>query len=286
MTKASKCYIDGDVLKYMMGFAVQKTIWTHLPTGEFFEGKQEANDWMKSRGENPRTDWAEDDWESELQVEPFSHCTFLLDGKISECIANTKTEGAVVCLTPSETFRHRVAFTKPYKGHRTSPKPFYNDQIIEYLESAYGAVVPEDLEADDVMGMSGCPICTNDKDLDMIVGMKYNFSTGETHWTSPDDADAWFYTQLIAGDPTDNIPGIPKMGIKKAMDVVEMYRDDFGAIEVGPLLKHIEDLYVGAYSSNYQDVMEEHAELVYILRPGDTVKDQAWRKLLDEPETS
>jgi hypothetical protein len=283
---SKKAWIDGDVLKYLAGFAVQKTIWTHS-SGEWFEGKIAANDWLKSQGLNPRTDWVEEDWTSEIELEPFSNCTFIIEAKIGEILSACNADEAIICLTPAHTFRHDVAVTKGYKAHRSSPKPEYSDKIIKYFHKSYNTVITDGLEADDIMGMGADTgvIATNDKDLDMVPGEHFNFTTGEKYYVDPTGADEWFYVQLLAGDATDNIQGIPGMGIKTAQKVVEAYdiEDDEERAE---LLAYIENCYADAYGDEYEEVLQEHAELVYILRPGDTVESQSWRRLIDAEETT
>jgi len=281
-------YIDGDVLKYLAGFACQKTIYTHLPTGDWFTGKTAANDWMKEQGLNPRVDWVDEEWKSELELEPFKNCKFILDTKIEEVLHETKSEKAVICLTPSHTFRHDVAFTRVYKGNRKdSPKPEYAEEIIKYFEKAYDVALVEGLEADDIMGMNatGNVIATNDKDLNMVPGEHYNFSTSDHFFVGDQEADEWFYIQLLAGDTTDNIVGIPGLGMAKAKKIVEEYTMDYleGWAEdlVAVISAHYEEQY-----EDWRDVMEEHAKLIYILRPGDTPDSDGWRKLLYASEAT
>lgn len=286
--------IDGDVLKYLAGFACQKTIWTHN-SGNWFEGKEAANEWFieerggpakNDKGSRPgimawmKENWIESEWESEIELEPFKNCAFIIDGKIAEVKAETGCDDVRICLTPSVTFRHEVAFTKPYKGNRTSPKPEYAEKILQYYMDNYNTVITDGLEADDIMGMQskGNVTASNDKDMKMIAGEHYNFSTGEHFFVDPIEADRWFYVQLLAGDPTDNIAGVPGIGVKKAEDIV----DYFYETSVKDLVEDVQLHYADAYEGAWREVMEEHAKLVYILRPGDTPDSDGWRALLNE----
>ena len=276
----STALIDGDVLTYLAGFAAQKTIWTHKPSGEWFEGKRAANEWWASQSPNKMD--LEEEWTSEIKVEPWSNCQFIIDGKIGECKHMTKCDDVMVFLTPSSTFRHDLAFTKGYKENRKgAPKPVYYDDIRKYLEDEYRAVTGDNVEADDLMGMAqtddSC-ICSNDKDMLQIPGRHYNFTKDKDEaftTVPPVEAERWFFQQLLSGDTTDNIPGIPKLGKKKAADIVDMYEDDFEG-----LVYAVKGQYYYSYGVAGQDVMEEQAALLWILRSGETPATAGWRDLL------
>ena len=59
-------------------------------------------------------------------------------------------------------------------------------------------------------------IITTDKDLNMLRGKRYNFVKKEFNYVTEEQAMRFFYTQLLTGDRTDNIQGIPGIGPKKA----------------------------------------------------------------------
>jgi hypothetical protein len=289
--------IDGDIIKYLAGFAVEKQIWTYKPTGDWFEGKTAANDWFidflcgpqkNDKGQRVglrkwmAENWREEDWESELELEEWKNCKFIIDNKIDECRDACKADDVKVFLSPSTCFRNEVAVTLPYKGNRRDlPKPQYAEKIIEYFMDFYDTVINDNLEADDLIGMQSENNCTasTDKDLDMIAGEHYNFSTGELYYVDPFSANRWFFVQLLAGDATDNIQGVPKIGMKTAErivdDILEYGADD----EWDELREEVRN----QYEDNYEDgdaALKEHAELVYILRPGDTPETKGWEKLL------
>ncbi len=272
--------IDGDVLVYLAGFAKQKTIWTHKETGEFFEGKTAANKWWATMSPDKMF---LDNWESEIQHEPWNNVVFYIDGKIGECKHATKSDDAMVFLTPSSTFRHDLAFTQGYKANRIGmPKPYWYEDIRQYLSVEYGATVGKNLEADDLMGMAQTPysvICSNDKDMLQIAGRHYNFNTKKDNerfiMVTPYEGDRWFFCQLLSGDSTDNIPGIPGIGKAKAEKIVSDYEDD-----TAELVEAIKAQYYHTYGVAAQDVMEEQAALVWILRSGETPDNAGWRDLL------
>jgi hypothetical protein len=124
-------------------------------------------------------------------------------------------------LTGSNNFRYTVAVTQPYKGNRVQEKPEAFNMLWDYAVNSWGFVVTDGIEADDAVGIlatSGqeCVIVHIDKDIDMIPGLHFNFIKKIWYDISPGDAIKKFYTQLLTGDRTDNIPGIVGIGPKKA----------------------------------------------------------------------
>jgi len=106
-------------------------------------------------------------------------------------------------------------------------------------------------------------ICSIDKDLKGTPGWHYEWphhgNNGKLYWVSQEEADKWFYIQLLMGDKaTDNIEGIKGIGEKKARKILkglttveDMYR---------ACLKAYED-----HGMNYFDLLET-ANLIYIQR--------------------
>ena len=130
----------------------------------------------------------------------------------------------------SHPVNRREEIFPDYKANRdSSHKPYWYYDIKEYLLEHHGAQYSEEGdEADDALGILQMEalakdqetiICTNDKDLDMIPGLHYNFSKTkrDNGVYEMDDPECLrkFYTQMLTGDSTDNIPGLyRKTGIK------------------------------------------------------------------------
>ncbi|MCP5005499.1 MAG: hypothetical protein GY941_16410 [Planctomycetes bacterium] len=271
-----KALIDADLLKYMAGFACQKEIWTHEGTGEFFEGKLAAKQWWKEIFEG---DWDEEAWSFEVEIKPWIECKRIILLKVGEIMHQADCSELLMCLSPSKTFRDEVAVTRPYKGNRKDHKPVYAEDIVHYIKNEFAFEVGDNVEADDVMGMhqtTSTVIASYDKDMDMIPGLHYNFKDGIFYEQDPFSADDRFYTQLIAGDSTDNIQGIPKWGEKKASKLVEAFGGD--KMELAVEIKH---MYNDAYGDeDGEAVMKEMAALVWILRHGETPRTARWREML------
>jgi hypothetical protein len=283
--------IDADILVYLAGFASQKTIYTHTPSGEWFEGKKAANEWLGAllgcapvgeKGKKlKKEDWHDADWEDEIVQEPWANCQFILEGKIVECMRAVNADRCKLFFTPKVTFRHELATTKEYKGNRVSNRPLYATKIKEWLHENYECEIGDNLEADDLLGLqqtTDTAIATNDKDLLMIPGEHYNWGGEGTHfWQDALGADNRFFVQLLAGDSTDNIQGIPGVGEKGAEKIVASWEGNhFGLVE------DINEMYCQHYGAAWQATRDEHAALVWILRSGETPETAGWRGLLHD----
>jgi hypothetical protein len=148
-----------------------------------------------------------------------------IDEHIEMILDETDCEDFVCCLSSPVNFRK--AIFPQYKSNRTGPKPELLSELREWLTGRYTCFSFPGLEADDLLGImatedpEGTVVCTIDKDLDQIPGQHYNWNTGASYKLSLAQADRWFYAQALSGDPTDGIPGCPKIGTKRAQDRVD-----------------------------------------------------------------
>lgn len=172
-------------------------------------------------------------------------------------------------LTGAGNYREKIATIKKYKGNRdSSHKPVHYDEIRQYLIDVFGAEIVIGREADDAMGckqyadQENCVICTIDKDLNMIPGWHYNWTKETMTWIDLDQADAFFYKQLLTGDPTDNIAGCPGIGEKRAEKILHGLTDNKARF----------DNVLSNYASVYKDaelgmkMLRENADLLWIQR--------------------
>jgi 5'-3' exonuclease len=124
----------------------------------------------------------------------------------------------------------RKYFYPDYKSNRPSTPEFidvWRDTILEEFESL-GAIGVKVIESDDVLNIGyhrlkdkyELIIVSGDKDLDQIPGEHYNPRENRSYDLSNEQAVFKLYTQILMGDNTDNIQGIPKVGIKKAEDLL------------------------------------------------------------------
>jgi 5'-3' exonuclease len=119
------------------------------------------------------------------------------------------------------------------------------------------------LEADDIVGylaykpeFGECIICSPDKDLKQIPGTLYDYKKGEMMIITPEAAEDHFKMQMLCGDATDNIKGVPGLGPVKAR----------AKLSEG---KSVYDLYVDYFGTHYGAIIyAETLATVQVIQPG------------------
>lgn len=143
----------------------------------------------------------------------------------------TGASSLTLCFSHSLNFRYGVLPT--YKHNRASTaKPRIFVDLKLWAMDEYPNKAKPGLEADDVMGVLStlnpgrCCIATIDKDLLQIPGLHYDWSKKLLFTVDEDDAEEFFYTQILAGDPTDGYSGIPGIGPARAAKILKCYDRD------------------------------------------------------------
>ena len=167
-------------------------------------------------------------------------CTMLL-----RFIAETKPDYLAMAVDgPAEKLKRREAFPE-YKITREPRPADFHPQVERIIEIVRAMGIPvleaAGYEADDILATAAekfaspqlpVVLVSRDKDLDQLVGPNvtlYDPMKGETL-----DAEAILATkgytpaqavevQTLAGDSTDNIPGIPGVGVKTAAKLIAKY---------------------------------------------------------------
>ena len=141
-----------------------------------------------------------------------------INSYIDEMLFNSGCSDYTVYLTDSKG-NFRNALYPEYKANRTQPKPRHYQALREYLVNHEAAEITWGQEADDALGINqneNTIIASIDKDLLMVEGRHFNFVKNEHTVITPEEGTRRFYTQLLTGDATDNIKGLPKVGPVKA----------------------------------------------------------------------
>jgi len=233
------CLIDGDILRYEVGFAAE-TGWRSIAE--------------------------EQGWDN--VIPPFHYVEGLLLSRIETIKANVGTEATpVIYLTEGRTFRYDLAVTKPYKGTRKNNKPWHYANLTVYMRDILNARIVTEIEADDAMaidhmeGNGETIICSRDKDLRQLPGWFFSWelgrqpSFGPVFITDPgtltlaDDKKkltatglAAFYGQILTGDRVDNIPGLDKCGPVAAYD--RLTRDHWEGVKLSKdMLNSVQEAY-------------------------------------------
>ena len=182
-------------------------------------------------------------------------------------------------------FRDKVAKAKVYKGNRKDNKPLHWENLLVYVMAKYDYRIAEGMEADDLMciyQMSAEPlstiICTRDKDLRICPGMHYGWPCGRQEAFGPCQVTElgtlellwgkklvgtglmFFYSQMLTGDNTDNIPGLPRCGPVKAFKLLEQCTGEAELFEV------VKEAYKSSYGDAWHTEMNEQAQLLWMVQ--------------------
>jgi len=248
--------VDADILLYSCGFAAEESVY-ETEDGEVHATPTQAKKWIEAEGISSEII-------KRTEAEAVSHPLRLAKNLLLRVKEATDADELRLFLTGSKNFRVDIATIKPYKGNRPDSKPLHYQAIKDYLIGKWGAEVTTGYEADDALGIHQTDdtcIASIDKDLNCIPGEHYNWNHDKLYHVDEIEATRNFYHQLLTGDSTDNIQGIPGVGEK-------------GAIKKLKGLVSEEDLYWRAlheytYCNKYDkpyDAMVENGKLLYIMR--------------------
>lgn len=165
-----------------------------------------------------------------------------------------------------ENFRY--AIDPEYKANRRDTvRPEWLQPIREHLVVQWNAHVSDGIEADDNLGIEQTEdtiICSIDKDLLQIPGKHYNFVSGD--FKEIDTRTGWinFYTQLIMGDKSDNIPGYDLLMRQKVPQKLQWAIDALEqADSIRTMYEVVYDMYENAAGI---DRFNMNCQLLYIQR--------------------
>lgn len=166
----------------------------------------------------------------------------------------------------SDTFRHKLAVTKPYKGQRKSSPhwvKYWKPIIIDYMVREWGFIELSNIEADDACAicqthLENTIICSPDKDLKQVPGEHYDYKKVEFATISLVEGQRRFYSQLIVGDTIDNICGAPGLGDKSKYYLY---------LQEAESRQEMEAIVAEAYESRRSThILPEQIALVFMLR--------------------
>ena len=195
-----------------------------------------------------------------------------LNQRVNHILEQCNTTKYAGFLTQGKCFRYSV--DSEYKAKRSkSNRSILFPSLKEYAIQKWGFEYISDLEADDLVSyfsyVADIPtiICSPDKDvLKQCVGMHYNYGKAEFVHTSPEEALKFLWVQTLMGDSTDNIKGIPGVGIKTAENWLKDRTKDFESFAVKKYVEHygmvkgIQEFY-------------KNFKLVYLLKTDEDVYD-------------
>lgn len=167
-----------------------------------------------------------DEGTAAVAVAPIEDVLREVDSFVEHLLALFPGTEPFLCFSGDKNFRYKVLPT--YKHNRAKlEKPIHFEAIREHLMLRYTYLRQPNLEGDDLMGIISTSergqhiICSNDKDMKQIPGKHYNWNSGRKFTVTKDQAEDWFYLQVLTGDPGDGYTGIPGIGPVKARAILD-----------------------------------------------------------------
>ena len=200
-----------------------------------------------------------------------------VDSFINDIIVKTESDsylGFLGAREGSNTFRHKLAKTKPYKGQRGKTPhwtKYWKPIMIQHMIDKWKFIELFHIESDDAVAMCAAKfkedgleycVCSPDKDLKQIPGKIYDYKKQEFCFITEEEAVRNLYSQCLVGDSTDNIGGCPRVGEKSP------HLQFPGCVTPEDFHKYTYNVFK---EKNVPELMQEMLSLVYMLRVPDGV---------------
>lgn len=224
------------------------------------------------------------------QGQPEENCFHLLNRSIQSIKDAVPAEKYHVYITGPGNFRDVYP---EYKANRKAPRPEHYIVAREFLLEYHDAELVVGMEADDAVSIAqtdtSCLISI-DKDLDQVPGWHYSWKRKHEgiYYVSDFQGSKNFYTQMLAGDPTDNIKGLPWC----TETVIETYglsahaRRGCGSRSADRILadsRSVVDLYLHVkycydeyLKETGEDLLEQNAHMLWMIRELDNQDPVPW----------
>jgi len=216
-SKPGLANIDGDILVYRSAFAAEHNVNVLTWDGgeETFRYKKDLKEFIELNGIE------EYSVETTLEVEPLENALRNVKSIISGIIKATKPSDIMIYLSGPENRRDSIATIAKYKGNRDHMRrPHWYEQVREYISRYYDSEISSDGdEADDLLARhqtEDTVLVSLDKDLLQVPGKHYNWVREEKVLMTEETALRNLWCQVLAGDNTDNVPGIYRCGVVTA----------------------------------------------------------------------
>lgn len=194
---------------------------------------------------------------------------------------------------PDVTKNFRFAISSDYKGNRKDfEKPFHYQTIRDHLIENWGAEISrEGWEADDEVAAAGWDywnngsalvnrtvMCSIDKDLNTVPGHHYRWPThnkeGSFYFLTEEEAMHYYWCQVLTGDKADNIPGLHRIGEKRADSLLSGCTDALSYYNTAKSHWIVNLEKEGYTEAEAVEKMHVTCQLLYLMRGDD---DEGWR---------
>jgi len=183
---------------------------------------------------------------------------------LQEYLRAYNTEVDLENIDLSEEVNQKAIIREYYK--QTTPK---NDEQIERMLTRLESMGGLDEEADDACCVEHMLAIENgiksvlvhqDKDMRQVPGWHFDFTKNKRYWVEELEGWRWFYQQLMWGDLTDNVGGLPGIGEVKSKRLLKdaTTKEEMETIVVRE--------YKREYGGDWPRYITENGQLLYMRR--------------------
>lgn len=233
----------------------------------------------------------ETDWDGDGNTtitSNYDYATQWVDQEIETYIETLNAEAVMVALSDrSQNFRKQI--DAGYKAKRPKTKPILYAALRNHLAKAWKAQKADWLEGDDLLAIMATNgqfedpvIISTDKDFKQVP-CQLSKNGADIQKRSQYQADCFFMQQVLQGDSTDNYPGCPGIGEKRARALI---LEAVGTDRKSPVIPRVWPQVVEMYRAKglTEDDAIRQARLAYILRDGDYCLETGAIRLWTPPE--
>lgn len=221
--------------------------------------------------------------------EPFAQDTVkrACDDFVRTILTMVKADEYIGVFSSKENFRHKNYKYQPYKGNRPAKPEFivkWEVTIKGHLTEKWGFYTSPSLEADDIVVALAAThpidhlavVCSPDKDLRQVAGPFYDYRLSANQFETITEQQACInlWKQVLTGDATDNISGVPGLGevkVKKLFDEVAS-TEDLNDINLMQVVRAQFVKYFGPYYG--PEIYMQTLQAVMMVRPGHSLWEE------------
>lgn len=244
--------IDGDVLCYLACEARRKDLSSNTEYIELnIDGTRKALEFTKEEDRY----YLEKCWQN-------------FQDKLKDLLDEVFATDYLMAVKGDDNFRNLLYPQYKMNRHADPKKQNAFVPVLRKLAVAEDLAVASDgREADDLLRIwanqaiaAGDPyvVCTIDKDLKCIPGNFYNMKHKELISISEDAATRHYYEQLLKGDPTDNIPGVPRIGEVKASKILSACKSS------NDFQEQVVNQYLQAYGEDWYSYLLSNGKMIHL----------------------
>jgi hypothetical protein len=186
-------------------------------------------------------------------LDPIAYIKEKYNSIISWIAMQTGSSHVRIAWSAHNTFRADVYQAAVYKGNRgTKPDFVAQTEPVLATDDKYVGYLVSGLEADDLLSIwaeqcreAGIDyvVASPDKDLDQIPGNRFKYDKDLQYVITPEQAQDHLNMQMLKGDSTDNILGIPGFGDVKAAKLLKEHAEMAPTAILNAYVKHFGPYY-------------------------------------------